>query len=79
MNWDIVEGKWDQFKGDLKSRWAKFTDDDVKHLQGKKDQLVGKIQERYGVMKDDAERQVDEWLKKLDSSKRKRDEHRPTR
>ena len=30
MNWDIIEGKWDQFKGQLKSSFAKLTDDDLK-------------------------------------------------
>jgi hypothetical protein len=30
-------------------------------LQGKREHLIGKIVERYGVLKDDAEKQVDEW------------------
>lgn len=65
MNWDRIEGQWSQLKGDLKSKWAKLTDDDLSNMAGKKDQLVGKLQERYGVMKDEAERQVDEWIAKL--------------
>jgi uncharacterized protein YjbJ (UPF0337 family) len=70
MNWTTIEGEWKQIKGQLKSKWAKLTDDDVQSLSAKRDALVGKIQERYGVMKDDAERQVDEWIAKLDSSPR---------
>jgi uncharacterized protein YjbJ (UPF0337 family) len=66
MNWDTIEGKWKDMKGRVRSQWAKLTDDDLKMLAGKKDQLVGKIQERYGVMRDEAERQVDDWLQKLD-------------
>jgi len=65
MNWDRIEGQWSQLKGDLKTKWAKLTDDDLQVVGGKKDQLVGKLQERYGVLKDEAERQVDEWLTKL--------------
>lgn len=65
MNWDVIEGKWDQVKGQLKSKWGKFTDDDVSNMSGKKDHLVGKIQERYGIMKDAAERQVDEWISSM--------------
>jgi uncharacterized protein YjbJ (UPF0337 family) len=72
MNWDTVEGKWDQLKGDLRGTWAKLTDDDVAHVGAKKDKLVGKLQERYGIMKDEAERQIDTWLTKLD-----RDPKRP--
>src|SRR5580692_823653 len=67
MNWDQVQAEWKQVKGQVKSRWAKLTDDDMMNLAAKKDVLVGKIQERYGVMKDDAERQVDEWIQKLSS------------
>ena len=69
MNWDTIEGKWDQMKGDVKSKWAKLTDDDVAHVSAKKDKLVGKLQERYGVMKDEAERQVDTWLANIQTPK----------
>jgi uncharacterized protein YjbJ (UPF0337 family) len=67
MNWTQIEGKWDQVKGQVRSQWAKLTDDDVENLQGKKDQLVGKIVERYGVAKDDAEKQIDTWLKRFNT------------
>jgi uncharacterized protein YjbJ (UPF0337 family) len=65
MNWEQIEGKWDEIKGQLRSKWGKLTDDDVRTLSGKKDMLVGKIQERYGCLKDEAERQVDEWIGKV--------------
>lgn len=65
MNWERVEGQWNQLKGELKSKWAKLTDDDLRNVGGKKDRLVGKLQERYGVMKEEAERQVDEWIAKV--------------
>jgi uncharacterized protein YjbJ (UPF0337 family) len=65
MNWEQIEGQWGQMKGFVKSKWSKLTDDDLKNLSGKKDTLVGKLQERYGMLKDEAERQVDEWLAKL--------------
>lgn len=66
MNWEQVEGEWKQVKGAVKSKWAKLTDDDMQNVAGKKDNLVGKIQERYGILKDEAEKQVDEWITKLD-------------
>jgi uncharacterized protein YjbJ (UPF0337 family) len=65
MHWDQLEGQWKQVAADIKSKWAKLTDDDMKNLSAKKDALIGVIQERYGVMKDEAERQVDDWLAKL--------------
>lgn len=65
MNWDQIEGQWKQLKGEVKTTWAKLTDDDVHVLSGKKDELVGRIQERYGILKDEAEGQVDAWIAKL--------------
>ena len=66
MNWDVIEGKWDQIKGKVRTKWSKLTDDDVEYLGGKKDTLVGKLQERYGLMKDAAEREIDEWVSGID-------------
>ncbi len=62
MNWSQMEGQWKQVKAELKSKWAKLTDDDVQNLAAKKDDLVGKLQERYGILKDEAERQVDAFV-----------------
>jgi uncharacterized protein YjbJ (UPF0337 family) len=62
MNWDRIEGNWKQFKGGVKEQWGKLTDDDFDVIAGKRDKLVGRIQERYGIAKDDANRQVDDWL-----------------
>jgi uncharacterized protein YjbJ (UPF0337 family) len=61
MNWDSVEGKWKQFKGTVKQKWGKLTDDDLDVIAGKQDQLVGKIQERYGITKEEAKKQIDDW------------------
>lgn len=67
MNWDRIAGEWKQMTANLKSKWAKLTDDDLTHIAAKKDRLIGKIQERYGVLRDEAEKQVDEWLAKMPS------------
>jgi uncharacterized protein YjbJ (UPF0337 family) len=69
MNWDRIQGEWKQLTAQAKSKWAKLTDDDLKDAGAKKDALVGKIQERYGVLRDEAEKQVDEWIAKVSSHK----------
>ena len=66
MNWDIVQGKWKQMKGEARKQWGKLTDDDWDVIKGKRDQLVGKVQERYGIAKDEAERQVNEFSSRLE-------------
>ena len=63
MNTDQLQGKWKQMKGSIKERWGRLTDDDVDIVNGRSDQLVGKIQEKYGIAKEEAQRQVDEWMR----------------
>ena len=67
MNWDQVEGKWKQMKGDGKKQWGKLTDDDLEYMAGSRDQFVGRLQERYGVAKEEAQKQADEWLQAQDA------------
>ncbi len=62
MNWEQVEGKWEQIKGNARQQWGKLTDDDLALARGRREELVGRIKERYGVAKEEAERQVDSWL-----------------
>jgi uncharacterized protein YjbJ (UPF0337 family) len=67
MNWDQVEGKWKQYSGKAKEKWGKLTDDDLTVIHGQRDQLIGKIQERYGIVKEEAEKQVDEFVRSFRS------------
>ncbi|MFB2531915.1 CsbD family protein [Paracoccus sp. p4-l81] len=63
MNWDIVEGKWEQLKGSVKEKWGDLTDDELTQAAGKRDKLAGKLQEKYGWTKDEAEKQIDDFFK----------------
>ncbi len=64
MNWDRVEGNWTQFKGKVQQQWGNLTNDDLDVVEGKRQELSGKIQERYGIAKDEAEKQIDDWLER---------------
>jgi uncharacterized protein YjbJ (UPF0337 family) len=64
MNWDQIEGNWKQFKGRAKQQWGKLTDDDLDRWAGRRDELIGKIQERYGYHRDQAEREVDDAIRR---------------
>ena len=63
MNSDQLKGKWKQMKGSVRERWGKLTDDDIDVINGQNEQLVGKIQEKYGIAKDEAQRQVEDWMR----------------
>lgn len=58
MNWNIVEGNWKQFRGEVKAQWGRLTDDHLDVIAGKRIELAGKIQEAYGVTQDEAEHQI---------------------
>jgi uncharacterized protein YjbJ (UPF0337 family) len=65
MNQDIIQGKWSQLKGSLKTQWGKLTDDDLSRADGNHQYLVGRLQERYGWQKDQAEREIRDFERSL--------------
>ena len=34
MNKDIIEGKWAQLKGSVRSQWGRITEDEVSQIKG---------------------------------------------
>lgn len=66
MNWDQVEGKWKQVKGQVKERWGKLTDDELDIINGRREQLEGKLQTAYGRTKEQVRKEVDEFLDACD-------------
>ncbi len=62
MNADQFEGKWMQFKGELKQNWGKFTDNDLKQIEGNFEKFVGLVQERYGDQKNELMKWTNHWL-----------------
>jgi uncharacterized protein YjbJ (UPF0337 family) len=48
VNAQVLQGQWNQVRGELKKKWGQLTDDDLRFSGGNIDQLVGKIQQRTG-------------------------------
>ena len=65
MNWDRIEGNWKEFKGKALTQWGKLTNDDLDVVEGKRVELAGRLQQRYGYAKDQAEKEIDTWLKSV--------------
>jgi uncharacterized protein YjbJ (UPF0337 family) len=63
MNNDVLKGKWLQWKGEVRRQWGKLTDDDVSQIQGDTEKMIGRLQARYGYARDQAERELDAWVK----------------
>lgn len=62
MNQDQIKGRWKELKGVVKEQWGKLTDDDLLEIEGDQDQLIGRVQRRYGIAKDEAEKQVRDFM-----------------
>jgi uncharacterized protein YjbJ (UPF0337 family) len=62
MNEDIFEGKWKQLRGRIQEKWGELTDDELDQIHGKQAVLVGKLQQKYGYTREEARREVNEFL-----------------
>ena len=71
MNKDILKGKWVQVKGDIRSWWGKLTDDDVNQIQGDTEKFIGKLQEHYGYGREQAEKELNEFLTRPEGRRRR--------
>lgn len=65
MNWDRISGNWAHWKGRVRERWGRLTDDQLTVVAGRRDQLSGRIQEVYGMSREDADRQLRNWERNL--------------
>jgi len=70
MNKDIVAGHWKELEGKLSQKWAKITGDDTRYLKGTYEELEGLLQQRYGYAKDQADKELDLFLKEQDWDKK---------
>jgi uncharacterized protein YjbJ (UPF0337 family) len=61
MNWDQIQGKWQQYKGSVKQRWGKLTDNDLTVIDGKRDVLAGKLLANYGHSKEKVEKEITDF------------------
>ena len=62
MNWDQIQGKWKEAKGNAKAKWGELTDDELAEVDGDREALEGKIQAKYGKTKEQAKKEVDDFI-----------------
>jgi uncharacterized protein YjbJ (UPF0337 family) len=60
VNTQVLQGQWNQVRGQLKKKWGQLTDDDLRFANGNLDQLIGKIQQKTGEARDAVEGFLDE-------------------
>lgn len=65
MSWERISGNWAHWKGRVRERWGRLTDDQLIVVAGRREQLSGRIQEAYGISREDADRQLRNWERNL--------------
>jgi uncharacterized protein YjbJ (UPF0337 family) len=63
-NKEELEKRKRQLVGQMRLQWNKLTDDDMTQIAGDVERLDGKLQERYGITREQAEREIHDWLMK---------------
>lgn len=46
--WNKIEGNWMEFKGHIKEKWNRLTDDEIEEMEGKREKIIGQIRKKYG-------------------------------
>lgn len=63
MNLDRIAGIRKQFGGKVREQWGRLTNNPRCELAGRRDRIAGRIQERYGRSKEEAARQLKNFLR----------------
>ncbi len=48
--------------GNVKAKWGELTDDEIAEVDGDREALEGKIQAKYGKTKEEAKKEVDDFV-----------------
>lgn len=67
MNRDILSGKWQQVRGEIRKTWGELTDDDIARAEGSAERLVGVLRERYGWTREEAASKVAGFLDRVEA------------
>lgn len=63
MDWDHdVKPNWDAAKPSVQAKWPKFTEEDVRRMEGRKNWLEDRLHEVYGLSPAEQKKQIDEWF-----------------
>ncbi|WP_374027581.1 CsbD family protein [Bdellovibrio bacteriovorus] len=66
MNKDIFQGKIKEISGELRKKWGALTDDDIQKTKGNMEALSGLVQQKIGLSKEEASKQVSEFMTDID-------------
>ncbi len=65
MNWNELEGQWNQVEAPVRQKYSKLTGDDLRAIAGKKEPFIAKLQERYGMSREQAQKDLEAFIQGL--------------
>jgi uncharacterized protein YjbJ (UPF0337 family) len=72
MKWDQVKRNWATVSEEVKSKWGKFTDEDLLMISGQRESFVRLFALRYGGDQEAAGPKIDAFVLGLESRPKKR-------
>jgi uncharacterized protein YjbJ (UPF0337 family) len=61
MDWNTIQGGWDQYKFAAKRRWDKLSEQQLHSIRGHRTYLLKRVQEAYSLTSDEAELELAAW------------------
>ena len=71
MNKDIFERRWKQVRGEVRSWWAKFTEDDLEKVAGQFEVFLVLLRQKYGYSRARAVKEIDQHFEEYDIQRKK--------
>lgn len=62
MDINSFKGRWHELKGNVKKQWGRLTDNEIDQMEGDAERMIGSLQKTYGYTRDEARRQVNDFL-----------------
>lgn len=59
----VIDGKWNEVKGQLKQRYGELTENDLMYQEGMEDELFGRIEKKVGKSRAEIEKEISNLLK----------------
>ena len=74
MNQDVIKGKWNEIKGEIRKMWGDVTGDELEETKGDLQAISGIIQQRYGYQKEDVGMKLNSIVERFKESARDKTE-----
>jgi uncharacterized protein YjbJ (UPF0337 family) len=65
MQWQMIEGRWEEFRNNARETWSQLTDEDLNAVNGNREELVSRLEARCGMDRATAEHEADAWSHRL--------------